>query len=154
MTQESPKQILSEDFPRHQWPISGGWGYTEEDAVVIEAQNESEGIGLEYKFLEYRSYEEGIIFRPKGQQLAGFRFSRVSQSLCSGKNGRHYDKVVVKVSAYKEEDFDQLRNEWISNKGFADDEQGLLAHIEKADSLMITYEVVGWFDITSFFGKR
>ena len=70
ITKESPKQILSEDFPKHDWPISGGWGYTQENAVVVEADNEFDGVGLEYKFLEYRSYEEAIIFRPKGSRLA------------------------------------------------------------------------------------
>lgn len=59
-TVKSPKQILSEDFPEHDWPISGGWGYSMDDAVVIAADNEFSGVHMEYKFLEYRSYEEVI----------------------------------------------------------------------------------------------
>ena len=45
-TRESARQILSEDFPRHEWPISGGWGYTQDDAVVLEVDNEGDGVAL------------------------------------------------------------------------------------------------------------
>ena len=45
-TRESARQILSEDYPRHEWPISGGWGYTQEDAVVLEVDNEGDGVAL------------------------------------------------------------------------------------------------------------
>ena len=80
-TRESARQILSEDYPRHEWPISGGWGY----AVVLEVDNEGDGVALEYKFLQYRSFEEGIVFRPKGYRLAGFRFAMRNQALCKNK---------------------------------------------------------------------
>ena len=82
-TRETPVQILSEDYPKHEWPISGGWGYTQEDAVVIETEDGSKGVPLEYKFLEYRTYEEMIIFQPKNARYAGFRFERGMQFLCS-----------------------------------------------------------------------
>ena len=153
ITKESPKQILSEDFPKHDWPISGGWGYTQENAVVVEADNEFDGVGLEYKFLEYRSYEEAIIFRPKGSRLAGFRFERVMQSLIHGDDGRSYDRVIMKVIAFNEADFDYLKNDWESHNAYDGDEDGKQKHLELADSKKIQYEVCGWFDITKFYEK-
>ena len=84
-TRESARQILSEDFPRPEWPISGRWGYTQEDAVVLKVDNEGDGVALEYKFLQYRSFEEGIVFRPKGYRLTGFRFAMRNQALCKNK---------------------------------------------------------------------
>ena len=153
VTKESPRQILSEDFPKHEWPISGGWGYTQQNAVVIDFDNEYDGVRLEYKFLEYRSYEEAIIFRPKGQQLAGFRFDRELQSLVNGQDGKSYDHITMKVTAFSEEDFSYLKNDWESHNAYMDDEEGKMKHLRLADSKKIQYEVSGWFDITKFYGK-
>lgn len=153
MARETPHQILSEDFPKHNWPISGGWGYTQEDAVVIEVDNSWDGVNLEYKYLEYRSYEEAIIFRPKGSQLAGFRFERGNQALIHGNDGKSYDMVTMTVLAFTEGDFNLLKNDFETHHGYQDDAEGLKRHMELAESKRIRYEVVGWFDITRFFGK-
>ena len=58
ITRETPKQILSEDFKEIKWPVSGGWGYTQEDAVIIDADNSSSAISVENRFIEYKTYEE------------------------------------------------------------------------------------------------
>ncbi len=152
-TRESARQILSEDFPRHEWPISGGWGYTQDDAVVLEVDNEGDGVALEYKFLQYRSFEEGIVFRPKGYRLAGFRFAMRNQALCK-KDGKSYDRIIMTVSAYTEEDFEFLKNDFEGNDGYINDPDGFKRHQELAQSKRISYEVTGWFDITRFFGKN
>lgn len=150
-TDVPPVQILSEHFSNHNWPINGGWGYSKEDAVVLEVDNSRKGINLEYRYLEYRTYEEAIIFRPKGQKLAGFRFERISQRLEGGEGGKHYDVITMKVSAYKEEDFKSLKEDWESNNGFQDDPLKGMEHIMLAKSKLIEYEIIGWFDITRFF---
>lgn len=151
-TRESARQILSEDFPKHEWPISGGWGYTQDDAVILEVNNGGDGVGLEYKFLEYRSYEEGIIFRPKGSQLAGFRFKMKNQALCE-KDGKHYDMITMIVSAYTEDDFQFLKDDYEKHGRYQNDIEGFQRHQELAQSKIISYEITGWFDTTRFFGK-
>jgi len=153
ITKESPKQILSEDFSKHEWPISGGWGYKQDDAFILEVDNSWEGVNLEYKLLEYRSYEEAIIFRPEGSQLAGFRFERGNQSLVHGDDGKSYDCVTMTVLAFTEDDFNFLKKDFESHQGYQNDADGLRKHMELAESKRIRYEVVGWFDITRFFGK-
>ena len=47
--QETPLEIL-EVLTKRQWPVSGGWGYSREDAVVIELDDERDGVHLEYQF--------------------------------------------------------------------------------------------------------
>ena len=42
-------------LPLGDLPISGGWGYSREDAVVIETDDPMEGVSLEYKFIEQRT---------------------------------------------------------------------------------------------------
>jgi len=155
-TRETPVQILTEDYPSRDWPISGGWGYTQEDAVVIETENGQLGVTLEYEFLKYRTYEEMIVFRPKEDRFAGFRFEKYMQFLVSsgeGSNERHFDNVIIKVTCFKEKDFNMLRENWIAHNGYVGDEEGKKAHMQLHESKMITFEIIGWFDITKFFGN-
>ena len=153
ITYESPMQILTEDFPKHQWPISGGWGYSQDDAVVIETKTESIGVSLEYKFLEYRTYEEAIIFRPEGQQLAGIQFKCGDQSTILGQDGKCYDRISMEVTAYTEDDYNYLKADWVSHNAYEGDDIGKQKHLQLADSKKIVYEITGWFDISNFYKK-
>ena len=76
----SPKEILAADFKSLQdgLPIRGGWGYSQEDACIIEKNDPLvdpslpfDGVGVEYVFVEKRIYEEMIIFRPDGEKFSG-----------------------------------------------------------------------------------
>ena len=154
LTKETPRQILEEDFPRHEWPISGGWGYTEKDAVVLEIDNEGDGVNLEYKFLQYRTFEECIIFWPKGRQLAGLRFETLRQSLVGGENGKLYDCVTQRVQAFMESDFDFLKRDWETHDAYKGDIEGRMKHLALAASKRISFEITGWFDISHFYGRR
>ncbi len=65
-------QVLAEDFPHDcsNPPISGGWGYSQGDAIVfIRSQfrlsTMPDYVPLEYHILQKIIYEELIIFRPK-----------------------------------------------------------------------------------------
>lgn len=151
-TKEGPLQILTEDFPKHQWPISGGWGYSQENAVVLELDNEFSGVMFEQKFVEYRTYEELIVFRPKAERYAGIRIKKGLQAL-SHANGKSYDMVEYEVTAYRESDYEMLKADWEKHNAYEGDEEGRARHLALADSLRISYNTVGWFDITRFFGK-
>src|SRR4051794_33003520 len=97
-SKESPRDILVADFKSlGEIPIGGGWGYTLEDAVIIDKNDPGvpkgipfDGVGLEYVFVEKRIYEELIIFRPENDRYSGIRRSLLGQKLISH-NGRQYD---------------------------------------------------------------
>jgi len=152
-TVESPKQILDEDYPNHQWPISGGWGYTQDDACVIELDTEYDGVSFEQKFIEYRTYEELIVFRRKEDRYSGIRVEKGNQALIV-KDDRHYDRVDYTVTAFRDEDWEMLREDWQSHDGYKDDLKGLMRHRGLRKSKEVTYSTVGWFDISRFFGKE
>lgn len=152
LTKETPRQILETHFPKHEWPISGGWGYTKEDAVVLEVDNEGIGVDLEYQFLQYRTYEETIVFRPRGRKLAGLRFETLRQYLVAGENGKHYDCVTQRVHAFMERDFELLKRDWETHDAYIDDKEGRMRHLALAESKRISFEITGWFDISNFYG--
>ena len=150
-TKVSPRQILSEHFPDHQWPISGGWGYDQEDAVVIEVENGWEGVHLEYEFLKFRTYEEAIFSRHKGKRLAVISVERDMQSLVTGSNGKNYDKITMIVTAFIESDLEFLKKDWEEHNAYEGDEEGKQNHLRLRESKKIQYEVTGWFDISHFY---
>ena len=126
-TEESPREILSRDFSQKQWPISGGWGYTKNDAVVIEVENTEEGVELEYEFLQCRSYEEAKISQHEGQIIVILEFKTKMQTLLEDDNGKFFDYVVMNVTALS---------------------------LTKEKPKRIQYEICGYFDISQFFGKH
>lgn len=59
----------------------------------------------------------------------------------------------MKVTAYKESDYEFLKNDWESHNAYEGDEDGMHKHIELRDSMQIEYDIKGWFDISNFFGN-
>jgi len=152
VTRESPFQILSEDYPKHDWPISGGWGYDESSPCVIELDTECKGVPFEREFILYRAYEELIVFRPRGEGYAGITVKLDLQSLLNI-NGRNYDKVDYTISAWKESDWEMLKEDWENHNGYKGDAEGAMKHLMIRLSKKVSYKTTGFFDITRFFGK-
>ena len=159
-SRETPRQIIFEDYKSldDELPITGGWGYTQADAVIIDKNDPVvieglpfDGVGIEYIFVEKRIYEELIIFKLLGEPYAGIRWHLIEQNLESP-NGKHYDILSYEVTAFSESDFNELKDEFESNNFFKDSPNGLQAHNEKRARKMISFTTEYWFDITSFFG--
>ena len=94
-----------------------------------------------------------IVFRPRGEGYAGIDIKPQKQFTIH-KGNKHYDKVIVKVTAFHEKDWDILKEDWETHNGYKDDIEGGIKHLSLRMSKMVTYETVGYFDITNFFGKR
>lgn len=160
-SEETPREIIAADFKslRDELPISGGWGYSKEDAVVIDKNDPVvpkglpfDGIGIEYVFVEKRIYEELIIFRPDDSKFAGIEWKLIEQRLVSD-DDRKFDVLSFDVTAIPDIDWELLKREWEQNHGFQTSQSALEAHIEKKNSKTVHYTAEYWFDITSFFGQ-
>lgn len=156
---ESPRKILAEDFKSlgGELPIQGGWGYTIEDACIIDkkdpvvdAKMPFDGIGIEYVFVEKRIYEEMIIFRPKGEKFSGIHWNLIEQGLINDKS-RSFDKLIFEITAFPEKDWDELIAEYEGPFGYCDPNFDLTAHEKKRQARMIKLTREFWFDITSFY---
>ena len=99
-TKETPREILERHNPSMgNFPISGGWGYTQEDCVIINKNDPSVnqsmpflGLEYEYLFVEKRIYEELIIFREPGQKFNGIKWEMLEQKLIF-KDDRKFDHL-------------------------------------------------------------
>ena len=157
----SPREILAADFRSlGELPIHGGWGYTLEEAVVID-KNDPEvprgvpfhGISIEVVFVEKRIYEELIVCRPPWDRYAGIEWSKLKQEL-SNHNGKWYDKLTFEVTAVPDKEWEALKAAWEGPDGYGSPGFDEDAHLKKHESLTIRYVTEYWFDITSFYGMR
>jgi len=154
---DSPRNILAADFKSlgGELPIHGGWGYSIEDAVIID-KNEPVvpkgqsfyGLEIERIFVEKRICEELIIFRDKHDRYSNIKWYLLKQSLIH-RDGRSYDCLTYEVSAFPDKDFEELKREW--DHGRTTDTFDVEAHYKKAESKRIRYVAEYWFDITSFY---
>lgn len=160
-TTESPRFILETDFAslRGNLPIRGGWGYSKEDACVIDKDDPTvdpsipfDGVGLEYIFVQYRTYEEMIVTRNDDERFSGIGFNLIKQSLLQDE-GRTYDKIDFEITAFTDADWEELREEYQGPNGHGSPNFDLEMHEKKRSEKMIKIESECWFDITSFYKK-
>lgn len=161
VSRESPREILADDYKALNGllPISGGWGYTRDDACIIDEDDPIvpkgipfNGIAVEYSFVEKRIWEEMIIFRRPEDQYAGIKWKLLRQHL-SHVNGRAYDMLEFEITALPQTVWEALKAEWEGPDGFINPDFDQEAHDRKHEKNKFTIVREFWFDITSFFGK-
>jgi hypothetical protein len=153
----SPRSILATDFASlGELPIRGGWGYTIDDACIIDKDDPAvdpslpfDGFGLEYTFVEKRIQEEMILMRPEGEQFTEIHWNLESQDLVEA-DGRYFDHLVFEVNALRLDEFEQLKLEFEGPLGESSPDFDAQAFGAKCRAKVMRFEREFWFDITSF----
>ena len=135
ITREKMKTVLDGTYPDSKVAVSGGWGYSKDDMTVIECDNEEDGVAMEYRYIEYRTKEELIVFMPKGERFYDIHTKLDVQYLLDV-DGVKCDKLVFNVDAIPESELMQGEDHRIDN------------------SRRIHYKSVAYFDISRFYGNR
>jgi hypothetical protein len=168
-TNFTPKHIDSDETPRQlfveiyksipELPIRGGWGYSIDDAVIIDKNDPIvskglpfNGVSIEYIFVEKRIYCELIVFRPRNDRYAGITWDLKLQTLREV-NGKRYDVLTFDVTALHDKHQGELKAIWEGPNGFGSPGFNKEEHFRKHDALTIHYVAEYWFDITSFYGS-
>jgi len=125
-----------------------GWGYSQDDALIITSHDSMTSIRNEYLFAEFRSQIE--VMEVMKQHYGGFE--RCRQTLKAIGNS-HYDVIEFKVYYFSEEDWNFLKNDFESHNEYKNDEAGLEAHNHLRAERLKYYISQCWFNIDSFFGK-
>lgn len=159
---KAPRKILTDIYKSHygELPISGGWGYSHGDAVIIDKNDPIiskdlpfNGVQIEYSFFELRTYCELIVFRDKENSYSGIENNLIVQNLREV-DGKSFDVLFFEVSALLNSDWLELKKEWEDNHAFKNSKMKLNEHFEKRNNKMIHYKTECWFDITSFYEKN
>jgi len=158
--EQSPREVLLGCFKSLNGglPIRGGWGYTQNDACIIDkddplvnASLPFDGVGIEYVFVEKRTYVEMIIVRSQGQQFSGIQWKLQSQNLVR-EFGRYFDKLVFEITALADDDWNSLKTEFEGEYGYGHPDFDIALHIKKREEKTVYITREFWFDITSFYG--
>lgn len=154
----NPRKVMKDIYTTiPEFPIRGGWGYTKEDAVFIDKNDTIinqqlpffDGVSYEYTFLEYRNYLELITSRAEDDKYSLIRYKTLHQELVSDGDYK-YDHITIEVTCLKDEDFEELKEEWENNS--MKDDFDLEKHNKKHEAKTIRFEREGWFEISSFYG--
>ena len=157
--QNSPRLYLKNSI-NLDLPISGGWGYSEEDCVVIDMNDPIvdqdktfDGTRIESIFVEKRIYAELIVFRNPDNQFSGIEWTKTRQRV-EEVNEKKFDVLDYSVTAFSDKDWNFLKKDWQENGAFLNDEEGKERHLKNRNKLMCFYKTQYCFDITSFHGKQ
>jgi hypothetical protein len=124
------RQVIFEDFKSlpSELPIHGGWGYSMEDAIVIDKNDPVvkpglpfDGVAIEYIIVEKRIFEELIVFQPQGVKFKNIRW-RLKEQRLEKNSPLTYDHLIFEVDAVHETSLEHY-----------------------------TYEAQYWFEISSFY---
>ena len=156
-SEKNPKKVIRSIF-QSDLPISGGWGYSKENAVIINKEDPIvsknipfDGVSIEYNFVELRIHAELQIFRAGSERCTGIEWNFLKQSL-KNHEGRYYDVLFFEVTAISFAELKILEKERKNKDGSQLSKAELKFCIDKKDSKTIRYTTEYWFDISSFYG--
>lgn len=154
-----PQAFLASAFDNGALPIRGGWGYSKEDAVIIDTAHPVadrsrpfNGTGVEYGFARLRMFLELVILRPGDKRYSGCQMELIRQELHNGDNGKKYDQLLFDITALPSKTWDALKAEWEGPHGIASPGFDKQDHIRRRDAATVHYMGEYWFEISSFFG--
>jgi len=137
-------------------PISGGWGYTKEDAVIIDRDSpilkQQDSVDIQRivsLFIEYRTYQELTEHPEPGKKYNEIKCEFSDYSII-GSGDQKYWRLDYQISSIRDGDYIYLANDWDSNNGFTNDPEGLKKHDEEYNDRLVKYDTTFWFDVSDF----
>jgi len=126
--------------------LSGGWGYLQENASVIE-KNE-QGVPLsqfEHMLASMRAYLEMNMTLDEFERYGSINLNELSRETIE-ENGKRFDKVTYEISAMKESTYAAFINEY--KEGYGKESFDLQKHFERRKEETLTKIVNYWFEIS------
>ena len=126
LTELSPREAM-DIYLGPDIPVRGGWGYSPEDACIIDKNDPIidpddpmpfYGVGFEKIFVERRIYMELITFRPEAERHSGIQWIMLSQSLMRHE-GKPHDHLEYQVTAHEDKDWLALKEEFEGPNGIS-----------------------------------
>ncbi len=133
-------------------PVSGGWGYSKQDACIITDDTEpaddglAHGLDFEFIFIEHRLIEE-LNAMSLHEELADIRWKVQTQEIHRHPDGSPaYDCFQVHVSAYLRTDLELVLREEAAMENGEPDLDRVVA--DKRRNLRLVKNCEYWFDIS------
>lgn len=132
------KAVLKEAFDM-ELPVSGGWGYEKDDAVMIE-KGSLPTSQVQYIFATMRANLQMNMTQPKEDRFGGITVEESSKESIDG-----YEKIVYIIKAIKEDIYEKLIQEY--KEGYGKDSFDMEAHFAKRAENTIVLDEEYWFKL-------
>ena len=157
-TQTSLREVCaSYSFPKKELPIKGGWGFTKEDAIIIDKNDPLvskgevfDGVELEYSIVAKQIDLEFTYLQTEKDSYRDINWKVFQQETLKSEDS-YFDKLTIKITALPYKAWKSRKVEWKEN--------GYKPNFDKEwfrkKSLELTQYCYRdfWFDITSFYGQ-
>lgn len=123
--------------------ISGDWGYTQDQALVIESTTTPLS-QLEHMLASMRAYIEMNMTLSEEDRYGSINLNEVQREQI--KDGdKLYDKVTYEITAMKEQDYTAFINEY--KEGLGKEGFDITEHFNQRKKATITRNEVYWFEV-------
>jgi hypothetical protein len=127
-------------------PLSGGWGYTEEQATSIHALPEGMTLPqLEQMVTTIRAHLEMNITQAEAHRYGAINANETARE-AQGTDIAVFDKVSYDITGIKEAPFKAFIKEY--KEGYGKEDFDLNAHFERRKEATLTREVTYYFEVT------
>ena len=126
--------------------VSGGWGYTKDAPIVIHALPAGQNLPqMQHMLASMRCYLEMHMTLPKEKRYGSIKLNEIDRDE-TGHQKRTLHRVVYRVDAMKEEDYERFIEEYKQGYGKADFD--LQAHFQRRKHATLQREIAVYFDVT------
>jgi hypothetical protein len=138
-------QVIKSAFDT-ELPLSGGWGYQQETATVIEKNEQAIPLSqLEHMLASMRAYLEMNMTLDASERYGSINLNELSREHIK-ENHKHFDKVTYEISAIKEDIYAAFINEY--KEGYGKEGFDLQKHFKQRKEETLTRVVIYWFNIS------
>lgn len=123
--------------------ISGGWGYSQEEATVIETLTVPL-VQLEHMLASMRAYIEMNMTLPPEERYGSINLNEVQREQIK-EGDLVYDKVTYEITAMKEEHYTAFINEY--KEGLGKEDFDITEHFNQRKKATISRNEVYWFEV-------
>lgn len=153
-TETNKPDNIKENISQHlhkvpSWIGAGsGWGYAQDDALIMNTKSSMTGVQNEHVFIGQRSKIEVSEMLNMVYEKFELKMQRLVQT-----DGHNYDILQFNVYFFTQEDWSFLKNDYESHNGYEGDEKGFDKHIKLKNQRAKYYTTECWINIDSFYGK-
>ncbi len=122
-------------------PVTGGWGYTKEEAVII-TDDSMPAMQVEYMFVTAHATIVMNLTQPKEKRYGGINVKELSRESLT-QNGENIEKVEYEISGMLENVYADFIKEYKENHG--DEKFDLNGHFKRRDENTLKIKQTFWF---------
>ena len=139
------QEVIRAAFDTH-IDVTGGWGYTKEEATSFNANPQNLPIAqLEHMLSSMRAYLEMNMTLPAEKRYGSINVNERTRKEVND-NNRVFHHITYEITAMKESDYAIFIDEY--KEGYGKEDFDMESHFKRRKEATLTRTVTYWFDVT------